>query len=169
MTVITEGDLQITLPDDAIARKFDDNKSHCLSHCMKAVDFVVDHGDERFFIEFKDPQNPRSHLRDSKKFKEEFLSGKIDNDLKIKYRDSFLYEWGLEKVSKPIFYLVLIGADWLDDAELLARTEALQRQLPVQGPGGKPWKRNFVEGCAVMNVAAWNRNLPKFPASRLSV
>ena len=41
MTVIAEDDLQIKLPAGAKARKFDDQNVHGLSHCMKAVDFIV--------------------------------------------------------------------------------------------------------------------------------
>jgi len=168
MTAITEDDLQIALPPGASARKLDDEKSHGLSHCMKAVDFIVELDDRLLFIEFKDPQHPASQPKDREKFIEKFLSGQIDTDLKTKYRDSFLYEWGLARIRKPVYYLVLIGADALGAAELLIRTEALKRQLPIQGPGGKPWKQNFIAGCAVMNLAAWNRILPDFPASRAS-
>ena len=38
MTILTEGNLQITFPQDANVRKFDDDQSHGLSHCMKAVE-----------------------------------------------------------------------------------------------------------------------------------
>ena len=168
MTVIAEDDLQIKLPAGAKARKFDDQNVHGLSHCMKAVDFIVDLDDRTFYIEFKDPQHPASQPKDREKFIRQFLSGQIDTDLKTKYRDSFLYECGSARASKPIYYLVLIGADVLSDADLLARTDSLKRQLPVYGPDGKQWKQNFIAGCAVMNLAAWNRFLPSFPASRLS-
>ena len=73
MTVIAEDDLQITLPAGATDRKFDDNNSHSLSHCMKAVDFIVELNDKIFFIEFKDPQHPASQSKDREKFIKEFL------------------------------------------------------------------------------------------------
>lgn len=99
-----------------------------------------------------------------------FCSGQLDAELKTKYRDSFLYEWGSGRVTKkPIYYLVLIGASRLSEAELLARTDALRRQLPTLGPGDRPWKEPFVAGCGVMNIETWNKTLPQFPVSRLSV
>ena len=44
MTVFTftEGNLQITIKGAIRARKFDAHNAHGLSHCMKAVDFVVE-------------------------------------------------------------------------------------------------------------------------------
>lgn len=107
MTVLAENDLQISLPASVTGRKFDDGATHGLSHCMKAVDFIVELADR------------------------------------------------------------VLGASTLSDAELLARTDALKRQLPVTGPDARPWKKPFVAGCAVMNLAAWNKALPQFPASRV--
>ncbi|MGC8733127.1 MAG: hypothetical protein ACP5RC_12855, partial [Halothiobacillaceae bacterium] len=60
MTVLAEGDLQITLPAGVVGRKFDDEASHGLSHCMKAVDFIIELEDRTYFVEFKDPENPNA-------------------------------------------------------------------------------------------------------------
>ena len=168
MNVLPEGNLQITLPVGSIGRKFDDKASHGLSHCMKAVDFIVEMQEQILFIELKDPDRPDAMPTRSAEFLQKFLSGDIDADLKTKYRDSWLYEWAQGRVKKPIFYLVLIGASSLSPAELLARTEALKRQLPVAGPKDDPWKNPIVAGCAVMNLATWNKNLPDMPVSRIT-
>ena len=168
MTVLAEDDLQITLPAGVVGRKFDDETSHGLSHCMKAVDFIVEMDDRVLFVEFKDPENPKANPKDSTAFIKKFLSGAIDSDLKTKYRDSWLYELAEDRAKKPIYYLVLMGASSLSEAELLARTDALKRQIPVAGPCDRPWKKPFVAGCAVMNLAAWNKVLPHLPASRVS-
>lgn len=168
MTVLAEGDLQIALPAHAKGRRFDDETTHRLSHCMKAVDFIVELNDQLLFIEFKDPECPTAQPKDQKKFLEKLRSGNLDTDLKTKYRDSFLYEWASGRAGKPIYYLVLIAAKSLSEAELLARTDALKRQLPLDGPENRPWKKPFVAGCAVMNLEAWNKTLPQFPVSRVS-
>jgi hypothetical protein len=169
MTELDEKDLQISLPDGAIGRKFDDGATHGLSHCMSAVDFIVEMEDRILFIEFKDPDNPSAVAKGQQEFMKEFRSGDLDNRLKTKYRDSFLYEWGADRVSKPVYYFVLIAASVLTEADLLARTDALKRQLPVLGPGDKPWKQAFVAGCAVMNIKTWNDKLPRFPVTRRSI
>lgn len=168
MTFLAEDDLQVELPAGANGIKFDDEASHGLSHCMKAVDFIVELNDQILFIEFKDPDHPSANVKDKEKFIKKFLSGALDADLKAKYRDSFLYEWASGKATKPLRYLVLIGASTITDAELLARTDALRRQIPESGPGGKAWSKPFVSGCAVMNIAAWNKALPAYPVSRIS-
>lgn len=167
MTVLAEDDLQITLPAGVAGRKFDDETSHGLSHCMKAVDFILEMSDWTLFVEFKDPENPNAKTKDSTAFIKKFMSGAIDSDLKVKYRDSWLYEFAEGRAKKPIYYLVLIGASSLSAAELLARTDALKRQIPVTGPGDRPWKKPFVAGCAVMNLASWNKALPHIPVSRV--
>jgi hypothetical protein len=135
---------------------------------MKAVDFIVELEDRVLFIEFKDPENLEALPARSAEFIKKFCSGLIDADLKTKYRDSWLYEWAQGRAQKPITYLVLIGASTLSAAELLARTDALKRQIPVIGPSDRPWVKPFVAGCAVMNIAAWNKALPQFPVSRVS-
>lgn len=90
MTVFkfTEGNLQITIKGAIRARKFDDRNAHGLSHCMKAVDFVVERSDCYLFIEFKAPQHPRSRKTNRDKFIQKFQSGHTDGDLTYKYRDS---------------------------------------------------------------------------------
>jgi hypothetical protein len=168
MTALTEGDLKITLPAGISGRKFDDGASHGLSHCMKAVDFIVELNDRVFFIECKDPDDPNTPTEEKKKYLQKVLSGGLDADLKTKYRDSFIFEWASGRVAKPIYYLVLIGTSALSEAELLVRTDALRRQIPLNGPGGKSWKKPFVAGCAVMNIATWNKALPSYPVSRIS-
>lgn len=168
MTVLADDALQVVLPPGAVGRKFDDAAVHGLSHCMKAVDFIVELDDRLLFIEFKDPDHPLANAKDRDRFIRKFLGGQIDGDLKTKFRDSFLYEWASGRVDKPIYFLVLIGAAELSDADLLVRSDALASQLPVLGPRNTPWVRPFVAGCAVMNLAAWNAALPQFPASRIS-
>ena len=168
MTLIAEGNLQISLPAGVNARKFDDKANHGLSHCMKAVDFIVEFDDQVLFIELKDPDHPAAKPKDREQFLQKVLSGALDTDLKTKYRDTFLYEWASGRTSKPIYFLVLIGASALSEAELLTRTEALKRQIPDLGPGDKPWKRPFVSGCAVMNINSWNKLFPDYPVSRIS-
>lgn len=167
MTVLAEDDLQITLPAGVAGRKFDDETSHGLSHCMKAVDFIVELDDRTYFVEFKDPENPNAKSKDSATFLKKFMSNAIDSDFKTKYRDSWLYEYAEGRAKKPIYYLVLIGASTLSDAELITRTDALKRQIPINGPAERSWEKPFVAGCAVMNLAAWNKNLAHMPASRV--
>ena len=170
MTTLTEGDLRITINDSVLnARKFDDPAGHGLSHCMKAVDFVVELVDRYLFIEIKDPQDPQVPSQGLNAFVQEFQSGQIDEDFKYKYRDSFLYEWASGRANKPIYYMILIGLSTLSNLMLLGRKRALEQKLPIHGPGASAWTRPIASFCGVFNIESWNRNFPDYPVTRLSV
>lgn len=167
MMVLREGTLELTLPDGAQGRKFD-NLDHGLSHCMKAVDFVVEESDWVLFIEFKDPDHPRADPDAREAFLQELQTGGKDDDLVRKYRDSFIYRWAEEVDEKPIVYFVLVAASRLDEAMLLARTEELKRKLPIEGPASGVWQRQIVAGCGVFNLETWNKHLPQYPVKRVA-
>lgn len=167
MTTLTEKNLQISFPRNVNVRRFDDNTTHGLSHCMKAVDFIVEETDRLLFIEFKDPDNPLTPDAERNRFVEKLLSGRLDDDLKYKYRDSFLYEWASGRLDKPIYFFVLLALDSLSAPELITRTESLRRKLPVNGPPGI-WNRQIVADCMVFNLETWNQHLQRFPIARIA-
>ena len=167
MTVLNERNLQITIDDAVDVRRFDDNATHRLNHCMKAVDFVVELPDRYLFIEIKDPQAPHAPPEAAKDYLERLQAGEIDEELKYKYRDSFLYEWASGRADKPIYYLVLIALDTLTGPRLLRCNNALERKLPLHGPSSTPWLKPIVNGCAVFNMESWNRAMPRHPVSRI--
>lgn len=166
MTLLTEGDLQISFSDASSGRKFDDEFG--MSHCMKAVDFIVEFSDRYLFIELKDPQNPKIPEEMRQQRVEEFKKENINNELKYKYRDTYLYEWASGKSSKPIYFFVLIAVDSLNSRELVTRTDALRREIPVRVPRTVPWIQPIIKDCAVFNIYSWNRHFPKYPVMRLS-
>ena len=162
--VLDEGNIRITINNAVGARKFDD-PGHGLSHCMKAVDFIVELPDRYLFIEFKDPQAaPPTGL---KEFVERLRREELDRELIYKYRDSFLYESASGRADKPVHYLVLIALGSLDKAALMARKEQLERKLPLHGPPSHPWPRPIVASCGVFNMRSWNERFPDYPVKRL--
>jgi hypothetical protein len=156
--IYQESGLQITIPKGKIVRRFDEPVSHGLTHCMKAVDFIVEEDNRYLYIELKNPDHPNSREKDKNKFMEKFSSGKLDQELKYKYRDTFLYEWAAKRANKPIHYLVLIALESIDAPLLLGRTEALKQQLPLQGPAS--WKECICAECGVFNIEKWNKSFP---------
>ncbi len=166
MTVLTEGNLQLTVNGAVAARKFDD-AGHGLSHCMKAVDFIIELSDCYLYIEFKDPQAPAAYQHIGTDYLESFQKGQLDEDFKYKYRDSYLYEWAYGRADKPIDYLVLIALDTLRTPMLRHRRREMERKLPVYEPGGQPWYPPFVRSCAVFNLYTWNRRFPDFQVARI--
>ena len=165
-----EGAIHFLFANAVSQRKFDAEGSagHGLSRCMKAVDRIVEFEDRYLFIEVKDPQGDRLHTKEeNEEFVDRFKSGKLDDEFKYKYRDSFLYEWASNRAEKPIYYYVLFADETLESALLSARNHALESQLPARGPGGAKWPRPFVHGCAVFNIASWNERFPDCPVTRL--
>ena len=165
MPVFVEGDLQITIDDALRARRFD-GPDHGLSHCMKAVDFVVEFPDRIIFIEFKDPDHPQAQYENRQEFLNNFTGRALIEELKQKFRDSFIYEWATGHADKPVHFAVLVGMSDLTEDVLISKTEELMRELPVSGPGS--WVRQIAHGCAVFNIESWNRLLPGFQVRRLS-
>ena len=127
MSSLTEGELEFVFEGAVSARKFDGD-DHGLTHCMKAVDFIIEFVNRYLFVEVKDPQDSRATEQNRREWIEKFTSGRLDHSLKYKYRDSFLYEWAAGRGDKPIVYVVLIALDSLDGALMLSRQDQLREQ-----------------------------------------
>jgi hypothetical protein len=159
---ITEGSITITIPAECTATRFD-GEGHGLSHCMKAVDFLIETPNATILLELKDPDAAPDERRDA--WIQRLSSGQIDNELKMKFRDTWLYLYGMDRIHKPIYFLVLIGLAGLSSDALASRSEHLQRQLPIQGPVGD-WVNSLLEHCSVHNLDSWNRVFDRFQATR---
>lgn len=166
MTMV-EGDLQITFSNAISVRKFDDPQVHRLSHCMKAVDFIVELSNRYWFVEIKDPGNPTTTAAQLQHFEGEMRSGTIDNSLAYKFRDSFLYEWASGRAHKPVDYFVII--EGVEKSLLTRRIDELKRKIPSLGPGGTIWRNRFVHSVGVFDMATWNVRYPNAQIVRLSV
>lgn len=140
---------------DALDAKTFDNSSHGLSHCMKAVDFIVEYSNFDLFVEVKDPDHTRATSKNHTLFEEDFKSGKLVNDLVGKYRDSWLYRWA-EGRDKPVRYVVLLQLSTLGPPELGVFADHLKRRLPMNAPKVPSWTRHFLAGAAVLDIRQWN-------------
>lgn len=160
-------------PDALSAFIFDEQDStqahfHGLSHAMKAVDCIVELPTRFLFIEVKHFPVPDDYMLDigsnytEGKRKNKHLNSLIEN-LKYKYRDSWLYRWAEEKVNKPIFYLCLLT---LENAQVNFLQKQLKHQLPV-GCAAARWRREIAWDCLVLNLDRWKHNFPQWPVQRL--
>jgi hypothetical protein len=155
MATLTEGQLEFTFAGELAAFKLDDQSTHGLSHCMKAVDFVVEFTDHVLFVEVKDPDNTNARPKQRQKFAEKLESGKLTHDLCQKYRDSWLYQWAKKPPEKPIRYVVLLQLLPLQPLALMSLADGLRRQLPLSGASS--WKRQLAESVNILDLNAWNR------------
>ena len=170
MKTVAEGDIEIAFPSKVGWRKFD--ADYGLSHCMKAVDFILEYEDKTLFIEIKDFANPNvpreGREKPIEKHNAENRAEKITNVLTYKYRDSFLYEWASGRTQKPVHYYVLIAAHGLDKALLVTINDTLNRKLPIKGPASNPWKRSLAATCLVFNIETWNEHVADCRVARVS-
>ena len=161
---LREGELQVALPASAQGRKFDD-RTHGLSRCMKAVDWIIDLPKKTYFVELKDLDAGGAVGHENRgKYLEDLRGERKDMELVTKFRDSFIYCWACGLIDKPTFYFVVIACKALDRATLLHRSDALRRKLPAGCPAG--WTRAIAEDVAVFNEETWNHKLADFPMER---
>jgi hypothetical protein len=154
MGILQEGELEFSFPAAAVPRRFD-GPAHGLSHCMKAVDFVVEFSSFHLFVEVKDPDNTKATAACRAKFAQELLTPVFPRVVTRKYRDSFLYRWAEQQAAKPVQYVVVLELSTLQSAEYLAISHALQQELPITNTPSS-WGRQLAAGAAVLNVAQWN-------------
>lgn len=129
---------------------------HGLSHAMKAVDLIVELQTAYLFVEVKDFHSPEDYKgHDHFNHLQEILKGK--------YRDSWLYRWAESKVDKPIYYLCLLT---LENALVSRMHKEMQKQLPPGKPVSR-WKRAIAENCVVLNLERWNSRFRAWPVSRI--
>ena len=130
---------------------------HGLSHCMKAVDIIVELENDYLFVEVKNLENATDDYQQKEPF------NYLLEVLKYKYRDSFLYRWAEGKTDKSIRYLCLLTLE----SGLITR---MNKELRYQLPPGLPvtrWSNEIAKACVVLNEARWNSNFPKWPVQRI--
>jgi hypothetical protein len=136
---------------------------------MKAVDVVAEFDEAYLFVEMKDFDDP-SMYEGIATDTDETIREKRDhfkwlkNNLKYKYRDTYLFRHAEDKVDKPIHYICLLT---FDNALNTAFQKALRRELPV-GMASRRWMREIVTSCQVLNINKWNENFPKWPVNRVA-
>ncbi len=154
----------LSYPDNAHVRRFDDDHAHGLSHCMKAVDVLIEEPNRLIFVEIKDPEQAQSQQR-LDEFVERVENRSLIPALYRKYRDSFLYRWaeGAWNSNSERWYVVVVTG--LDDALLLSLFEDLKRQLPFEGLPNS-WQRGLADKCLVLSLDKWNQEFPTYPLQR---
>jgi hypothetical protein len=166
--ILTEDQLEFDFRAAISSIKFDD-RTHGLSHCMNAVDFIVETDPMLYMIEVKDLDNPNVPPKNAQDYYKELLSGKlISNQLVPKARDSYLYNYLLDRLPvKPRIYIALIAFSALQPAELSLLSGMLQNTLPLRGPFQQPWSRPYFDACIVMDLPTWNNKMNQFPVRRM--
>lgn len=163
MTKFIEDDLEFDFSWADLSENFDCNTRHS-GHEMKRVDFIVEKGDQRFFIEIKDPDHPQAgqNLEDNRK---KFLSGNLVNELGGKYRDSLLFKTLCNVHQKELHYIVLFSMKSMDPALLMARNDALKKAIPITH---KEWGMEMATSCLILNIEQFKKKFGEQSVRRIS-
>lgn len=162
MTVLTENDLEFDFSSALEAIIFDDNALHNPS-TIKRVDFIAELNDRFLFLEIKDPDQPGAANPEA--FRTKLLTGNLIPDLAGKYRDSYWFRSHSGKVTKPIYYVVLISMASLDPALLLSKQDELKRSLPILHTD---WHQPSAAGCVILNLDQYKRQFGATSVRRVS-
>lgn len=159
-TITTDG-FTFDLPTAKDVYEFDcDDKFNAHYHGfkqMKAVDVMAEYDSEYLFIEVKDFYNPKTNNPTQP-------DPDLLNDLKYKYRDSYLYQLAHGKVDKPIYYICVL--EHLDHAMMLHFSKCLGKVIPDRNNLPAGWKLPFLESAIVVSKSKWNQTLSRWGAVR---
>jgi hypothetical protein len=181
MTTLVEGKLRFTFPDAIGGVQFDD-REHGLSHCMKAVDFVIEFEELYVFVEVKDLFIPADFGRTAgptaltnrencnADFVQKFLTDRLRPELVRKFRDSFIYRWAEEKLDKKVIYLLLLELPSVTIEDLLSKADELEAAIPVKLDGCPVdrWSQPIAIACKCFTVATWAKQFPKWSIERIA-
>ena len=152
-TITTDG-FTFDLPAAKDIYEFDcDIKSDAHYHGfkeMKAVDVLAEFDTAYLFIEVKDFYNPKLS-------KVTTPNPDLLNDLKYKYRDSFLYQMSHGKTDKPIYYICVL--EHLDSALMMHLAKNLGKSIPDDSHLPVGWKTTFLKTAIVVDKSKWNQTL----------
>ena len=171
--VIQEKELEFDFTTALNVIRFDDEQKHGMSHCMKAVDFLVEWDDSFWFVEVKDPSATRIPPQYKKRKRKEFMK-KIQNhtlfsvELGPKLKDSFLYlHLNKQLPNKSLKYFVLLALDSLGPEMLTPLSDTLKTSTCLLGPDNSSWKNQYIESTIVFTEKTWNTKLAHCPVKRI--
>lgn len=166
--ILTEDQIEFDFRPAVSSIKFDD-VTHGLSHCMKAVDFIIETDQMLYMIEVKDLDNPKVPAINAQDYYKDLLSGKLKSSMLVpKARHSYLYSYLLDRLpAKPRIYIALVAFSKLQPTEMDLLSMLLQNHLPLKGPLQRTWSQPYFDSCIIMNLPTWNIKMKQFPARRL--
>lgn len=130
---------------------------HGMTHCMKAVDLIIESPENYYFVEVK---NLRASEYD---YSEVSSYSKLVEVLKYKFRDSFLYRYAEEKLDKAIHYICLLE---LDKPLQVRLKRELKQQLPINIKTDR-WHRPLLKSVQVIDSENWNRHFKDWPVKKV--
>lgn len=163
--VLTEGDIQFTVPDQTNWTKPD-----AVGHNgLKAVDFIIETETCFLFLELKDADHPLATSNAQEVFYQKYRSKQLTFDLSQKLKDTILYHWACDFLfSKPVKYIVILEFARIDDAMRGPLGESIKGYLPLRLEAEPSVHRQILSGFELLDLRRWNKFYAQYPAVRLS-
>lgn len=163
---LTEEKFEFDFPNAKALYKFDERDRlsptfHGVP--MKAVDVMAEFPNFQLWIEIKEFQLEeikamREEGDQQKKGQNVHHKANLTNNLKHKFRDTFLYRFCENKLDTKVVYVCLTN---FDDALNGFYKKELQRHIPTGFASKKRWSKQLLDKSLLMvvNQDAWQRNL----------
>lgn len=163
-------DLEFSFPDEAIWDELD-KQGVKLPVQMKFVDLVIEREKDILLVEIKDPSNKRAPLEERTKYFKRLLDNSIlTQELTPKARSSYTFLHLMERDTKPLIYVVLIGLDAYDPVQQKALLTGFKDRLlaDIRCETDTPWRRQHIADCVVVSVDIWNKTFTDWPVARIT-
>lgn len=147
-----------------------DKQGVVLPKGLALVDLVIERDNDILIIEIKDPSDTKAKEKQQKKYIKRLMEGSVITDeLTPKARDSYTFLHLMERDSKDIKYIVLLGLDAFDGSIQKAVLSNFKDRLirNIQHETVLPWKRNHIKDCIVMTIDTWNEKFTSWQITRI--
>lgn len=138
---------------------------------MKFVDIVIEREEDVLLVEIKDPSNVKCPEKERQKYFKRLTDNSIlTQELTPKARDSYTFLHLMERDSKPMKYVVLLGLEAFDPDRQKALLTGFKDRLlaDIRCEGHLPWRRQHIADCVVLSVDIWNKIFADWPVTRVS-
>lgn len=163
-------DLEFSFPDEANWEELD-RQGVKLPVQMKFVDLVIERDHDILLVEIKDPSNKRTPPAERAKYFKRLSDNSIlTQELTPKARSSYTFLHLMERDTKPLKYVVLIGLDAYDPVQQKALLTGFKDRLlaDIRCETDTPWRRQHIADCVVLSVDIWNKTFADWPVARVA-
>lgn len=146
-----------------------DEPGRSIPQGMAMADFFVEEPSRLLLIEVKDPfpDAGAPAFRKSENDGRFRIDRIIHQSLVPKARDSYTYLHLMGKDTRPFLYVVLVGFDRIGFEPafgLVMKDRLLSR---IRREAHRPWIRDYIVDCLVIDPIGWKRVFPRYPLVRL--
>lgn len=163
-------DLEFSFPDETKWEELD-KQGVKLPVQMKFVDLVIERDNDILLVEIKDPSNKRTPAEERTKYFKRLSDNSIlTQELTPKARGSYTFLHLMERDTKPLKYVVLIGLDAYDPVQQKALLTGFKDRLlaDIRCETDTPWRRQHIADCVVLSVDIWNKTFADWPVARVA-